>query len=480
MKNAFAILPLVLCGCMSLPSIGPDYREALFEINDITLPDAGMPTTNLTSTGEYKVASGDDDCRVEITTNQVVSWWNRFNDDKLTNLVAEAIGSNLSYRMAIERLEASRWNLFGAYAAFMPKVEAGARAAFYQYGSRKFPKEYHFGFDASWEIDVFGGSRREAEASMADFAASGYALSDAWVSLTAEVGRRYIELRTTQQRIAVARRNLVLQSETYDILKSRLDSGIGDDLAVSQSKYTVDQTRASIPDLLAKEESIKNAIAILAGKMPGELHKILSDCPDRDWLIAPRKLSSAPLNMLRARPDVRRAERELAASVARIGVAKSYWYPKFFINGSIGLKEAKFSKLFDKESFFASLGPSISWPIFQGGAVYAGIKVQEAYMREKALSYEYAIQKAYAEIRDTYSNYTQEYHRYQALQGAVKAAKDAVSISRDLYKNGLRDFTAVIDAQRSLLDLEEQLVISRGQITQNAIDLFKALGGGIE
>lgn len=480
MKKILAVSSLALVGCMSLPSIGPDYVEVPYEVNPVSLPDAGRPTTNLTATGEYEISSSENDWRVEITTNQVALWWNRFNDDTLTNLVAEAISSNLSYRMAIERLEAARWNLFGAYAAFMPKVEAGADAMYYQYGSRSFPKNYLLGFDAAWEIDVFGGSRREAEAAKADFAAAGYALSDAWVSLTAEVGRRYIELRTTQQRIAVARRNLVLQCETYDILKSRLDSGIGDDLAVSQSKYIVDQTRALIPDLLTREEALKNAIAILAGKMPGELHELLSSCPDRDWLIAPGKLSSVPLNMLRARPDVRKAERELAASVARIGVAKSYWYPKFFINGSVGLKEAKFSKLFDKESFFASLGPSVSWPIFQGGAVYAGVKVQEAYMREKALSYELTVQNAYAEIRDAYSSYTQEYHRYQALQGAVRAARDAVSISRDLYKNGLRDFTTVIDAQRSLLGLEEQLVISRGQITQNVIALYKTLGGGVE
>jgi outer membrane protein TolC len=250
----------------------------------------------------------------------------------------------------------------------------------------------------------------------------------------------------------------VLQCETYDILKSRLDSGIGDELAVNQSKYVVDRTRAGIPALLAQEESLKNAIAVLTGQMPGLLHETLSACPNRDWLVEPGKLSKIPLDVIRNRPDVRRAEREFAAEVARIGVAKSLWYPKFYINGSLGLESAKFSNLFKSESFIASLGPSISWPIFQGGAIYAQVKAQEAKMREKGLSYELVLQQAYAEVRDVYSSYTQEYHRYQALQGAVKAAQDAVSISKDLYKNGLRDFTAVIDAQRSLLDLEEQLV----------------------
>ena len=336
------------------------------------------------------------------------------------------------------------------------------------------------GFDASWEIDIFGGSRRATEAAMADAMAAEWRLSDAWVSLTAEVARRYIDLRTTQQRIAVARTNLVLQSETYDILKSRLDSGIGDELAVNQSKYVVDQTHARIPTLVAQEEKLKNSLAVLAGKMPGALHEELSACPQRDWIIAPMKFASIPLDMLRARPDVRMAEREFAAEVARIGVAKALWYPKFYINGTLGLESVKAQKLFERDSLFGSIGPSISWPIFRGGSIYANVKAQEARMHEKCLAYELQLQNAYAEVRDVYAAYTQEYHRYQALQGAVKAAQDAVSIAKDLYKNGLRDFTAVIDAQRSLLNLEEELVVSRGQITQNAISLFKALGGGAE
>jgi outer membrane protein TolC len=179
------------------------------------------------------------------------------------------------------------------------------------------------------------------------------------------------------------------------------------------------------------------------------------------------------------RPDVRAAERRLAAQSARIGVAKSMWFPKLFINGELGLKTGEFQDWFKRRSLYGSFGPSVSWPIFQGGRIYADVKVEESRTREACLNYELTIFKAYEEVRDMYSNYTREYHRFEALKASVKAAQDAVSISKDLNEKGLKDFTAVIDAQRSLLNLEESLVESRGKITSNLISLYKALGGGL-
>ena len=490
MKSAYTSIVLVaaLAGCTWLPSVGPDYERPDYELPDCELPDAGLPTTNRTEVGEYVSAPSNEDYRVSITTNEVREWWCRFNDDTLTNLVAAAVADNLTYRMAQERLVASRWELLGSYAARLPHVNANASFTRLQkqkdtssmWGSDNDLNRDIFagGFDATWEIDLFGGTRRATEAAWASAEAAGWSLADAWVSLTAEVASQYVELRTTQQRIETARTNLVLQSETYDILKSRFDSGIGDELAVNQSKYVVDQTHARIPTLLAQEERVMNALAVLTGRMPGCLHEALAECPDRDWLPAPEKLDDVSLDLIRNRPDVRVAERKLAAQVAHVGVAESMWYPKLFINGSLGLDSVHRKKLFNRDALVGSLGPSISWPIFQGGNVYANIKAEEARMNEAFLAYELALEQAYGEIRNAYSAYTHEYHRYQALQGAVKAAQDAVTISNDLYKNGLKDFTAVIDAQRSLLNLQEELVISRGQISQNIIALYKALGGG--
>ena len=494
-KILLPALVLAAAGCCLLPSVGPDYKSPDMDgLPAYAMPDAGYPTTNRTEVGEWKPAEGDADVRTLVTTNDIQGWWRRFDDGILTNLVASAVSSNLSFRMACQRLEASAWTLFGSYAAFMPQVTMGANGTMGHYerytssqngtwrstgSKRNYGDRFRVGFDASWEIDVFGGNRRANEAAWAEWEAAGLGVADAWVTLTSEVGREYIQLRTTQQRIAVARTNLVLQTETYEILKSRFDSGIGDELAVNQSKYVVDQTHATIPPLLAEEERLLNAIAVLVGDIPGSRHDELKACPDRDWLLDPEKVAEVPLDMIRARPDVRVAERRLAAQTAKVGVAKALWFPKLYINGTLGLESVKVHKLFGKGDFYGTIGPAISWPIFQGGSIYANVKAEEARMDEAVLAYESAVQEAYREVRDAYAAYTQQYHRYQALQGAVKAAQDAVAISNDLYKNGLRDFTAVIDAQRSLLALEEALVISRGQITINLIALYKALGGGI-
>lgn len=459
---------LLIAGCSSLPSVGPDYKKPEVDIPNFPMPDAG--TTD---------AKGEDK-RYIISTNELSAWWTRFDDKTLANLVDTAVSNNLSYKMAFERLTQSRWQVFGSYAAFMPKISANGQAIRSDEAlTSNYQDLFKAGFDASWEIDIFGGSRRATESAIAEHEAEGLSLNDAWVSLTAEVGRQYIELRTTQQRIAVARANLKLQSETYDIVKSRLESGIGDELSVSQSKYIVEQTRAAIPPLLAQEERLMNSIAILVGAMPGSCHELLKACPDRDWLVPAGRLVETPLDLIRMRPDVRAAERKLAAQSARIGVAKSMWYPKLFINGELGIKTGEFQDWFKRRSLYGSFGPSISWPIFQGGRIYADIKVEESRTREACLNYELTVQKAFEEVRDVYSTYTREYHRYEALKAAVKAAQEAVTISNDLNKNGLKDFTAVIDAQRSLLTLEESLVASRGNITANLISLYKALGGGL-
>ncbi|MBO5750877.1 MAG: efflux transporter outer membrane subunit [Kiritimatiellae bacterium] len=486
--NAVVIAVLVAAGCANIPSVGPDYKELELEVPSYSLPDAGQPTSNLTQTAEYKPAEASDDSRVNVSNELIHRWWERFNDPVLKSLIEGGVSNNIGYLMAQRRLEASSYELLGSYAAFLPKF--GVEGAWTRYWSNPNNRSggdssAHYNvrnaaLDGNWEIDIFGGNRRLCESALAQAQAAGWTVADAWVSLTTQIGQQYINLRTTQELIEVARTNLVLQSETYDILKSRLDSGIGDELAVNQCAYIVEQTRARIPSLLAEEERIKNSLAILAGEMPGSLHEILKAIEvRRDWQLAPQKVAELNLNMMRARPDVKAAERALAAATARIGVAEAAWFPKLYINGTVGWENRYKTRLFSRESFFASLGPAVSWPIFQGGAIYANVKVAEAQAKEAALNYELAIENAYGEVRNAYAAYTQEYLRNKSLLGAVKASSDAVTISQDLYKNGLKDFNNVLDAQRSRLQLEEEFAISRGQITLNLISLYRALGGGL-
>ena len=485
-----ALPALVLAGCASLPSVGPDYAEPAFEVPAYLLPDAGQPSTNLTATGEYAAAAATDDLREIVSNDALQQWWTRFNDPVLERLVEGGVSNNVGFLMAQARLMQANWQLLGSYAAFLPKFAVDGTWTRFWYNSHtrsnatgKDGYSYNVGnlaLDGSWEIDIFGGSRRACEAALAQAEAAGWTVADAWVSLTTQIGTQYVNLRTTQERIEVARTNLVLQSETYEILKSRLDSGIGDELAVNQCAYVVEQTRARLPQLLAQEEQLKNALAILAGEMPGALDEALKPLATRrDWLLQPQKVAELKLDMMRARPDVKAAERQLAAATAQIGVAKAQWFPKLYVTGSVGWQNKTSTRLFSRDSFLASLGPSVSWPIFQGGAIYANVQATEAKMEEAALAYEQSLQNAYGQVRDAYAAYTQEYRRNQSLKGAVKAATDAVTISQDLYKNGLKDFNNVLDAQRSRLQLEEEFVLSRGQITLDLISLYKALGGGL-
>ncbi len=494
-KLLFGLAALCAVGCVNRPeclTVGPTYEEPDIVAHDAPPPDAGYPTTNKTATGEFAPAATNDDPRMVLSPETIVCWWCRFDDPILTNLVSMAVSNNLSFAMAKARLMQARWQLLGRASALLPHLDMSGsirsseahrnNSSLYSShqanGTRaKHSHLYKSGFDASWEIDIFGGVSREVQAAYANVESAEYSLADAWVSLTAEIGQSYISLRTVQERLKVARTNLKLQSETYDILKSRLDSGIGDELAVNQAKYNVEQTRASIPNLLTQEESYKNALAILAGTMPGALHDYLKDSPVRDWLIAPQKLEAIPLDLMRGRPDVKAAERALAAQVAAVGVAVADLYPKFYINGSLGLESVKVQKFIGRGSLYSYIGPSFSWPIFQGGNIIANIRAEEEKMNEATLKYEQALQNAFSETRNAYAAYTQEYHRYQSLQGAVKAARDAVNISQDLYKNGLADFNNVLDAQRSLLTFEEALTISRGVSTRDLIVLLKAPGG---
>lgn len=486
-----AAMALCAAGCVDVrPSwmtVGPDFKSPEFDVEDAALkaPGAGWPmTTNFTATGEFKPASEAEDPRVLLKAENIRSWWRQFNDELLSSLVENAVSNNRSFLMAQQRLEQARWRLAGSWSDVLPHITGIGEVERSQGGKNGKSGRFHrdvfkTGFDATWEIDVFGGVSRQIEESEALMEKANCSLADAWVSLSSEIASQYVELRTIQERLAVARTNLKLQTETYDILKSRLDSGIGDELAVNQAKYNVEQTRATIPNLLATEESLMDALAILAGTMPGALHDQLKVRPERDWLIEPMRLPTIPLNVIRSRPDVRAAEFALAAQVAHVGVSESLLFPKLYLNGTLGLESVHARKFLERDSLYGSIGPSVSWPIFQGGNLYANLKAEEAAMDEAAYNYEYTVQKAFGEVRTAYSAYTQQYHRYESLKGAVKAAKDAENISQDLYKNGLSDFNNVLDAQRSLLTLEEALTISRGQISQDLISLYKALGGGI-
>jgi NodT family efflux transporter outer membrane factor (OMF) lipoprotein len=453
------LMLFVLAGCKA---VGPDYQTP-----ETTEPTAALPQT---------VTDG-----VALVPGEVAAWWGAFNDPRLTALVERALSENRTMRMALARVREARARLGISRAGLLPEVDAaGAYTRYRNSDNAGTPGQgdhYRAGFDASWEIDFFGRRRRAVEAAQASFEAECATLEHAWVSLAAETVRVYVELQTARRRLQVAQGNLKLQSQTLDLVKSHFNSGLGNELAVEQARYNLERTRSTIPVLKHDEEAALNALAVLTGTVPGELPEdVVSAAPIPS--VAPRMLVGIPAEFFRRRPDVRAAERRLAAQTARIGEARADLYPTFRLVGSVGLESLEEGDFFEYGSRFFGITPQVIWPVFRAGSIRANIEVQNALQEQALAAYEQTILESVGELRDALSAYGREYERRQSLIHAADAARNAVELAEEQYKNGLVDFNTVIDAQRSLLGFEETVAISDGLITGSLIRAYKALGGG--
>jgi NodT family efflux transporter outer membrane factor (OMF) lipoprotein len=336
-------------------------------------------------------------------------------------------------------------------------------------------------FDSSWELDIFGGTRRSIEAANADLQAVQEDLQDVLVSLVAELALNYIETRTYQARLTAAQANLESQAETYQLTDWLSQAGLSDELAVQQALYNLENTRSQIPTLRAGLQQAMNRIAVLLGEKPGAIHKELA--AQGPIPVPPLKIVvGVPADLLRRRPDVRRAERELAAQTARIGVATAELYPRFRLSGSIGLDALSFDNLLrglsTSDDWTLSGGPAVSWRVFDAGAIRRNIEVQSALQEQALIQYEAAILGALEDVENALVSYVEEQQRKDRLLEATKAAEKAAELAQYNYQAGRTDFSSVLDAQRSLLSFQDQLVQSDGTVTSNLIRLYKALGGG--
>lgn len=442
------ILPFIMNGCIT---VGPDYQR----------PDPVV----IEGAFEQVVDVGD--------------WWTQFNDPLLTELVQQALANNRDLKTAVARVRESRATLARSKAALWPTLDAlgsVSRSKTSENASENAGEStlYDTGVNAAWEIDVFGGTRRSVEAANADWQSMLIDLGDVQVSVAAETALAYIALRTVQYQLVVARDNLAIQQETHAILADRRQAGLDNDLALQQATYNLESTRSSIPTFEAKVESAYNALCVLIGVLPGSVAlEPLSQIP-RSTV----EVEGIPADLLRRRPDVQRAERQLAAQTARIGVATADLYPRFTLTGSIGLESLNTSDLLTSESERYSIIPGVQWPIFYFGSIRNNIKVQQAVREQYLQAYESAVLTAVEEVRNALMDYRKEQERYVALNRAVTAAQTAEFLAKDQYRNGLTDFNAVLDAQRSLLSFQEQRVVSEGAVSQNIVRLYRAMGGG--
>ncbi|MCB2192399.1 MAG: efflux transporter outer membrane subunit [Deltaproteobacteria bacterium] len=443
-------------------------------------PDYTPPQTKAPDAWHSKLQGGLNGQSQQA--KELSSWWEALNDPTLTSLIAQAVDSNLQLKQAMARVRQARALRGVREAGLWPTVDAGALAELHRDTASgdtgTIDQWYSAGFDAGWEIDVFGGVRRSIEAAQAQLEASQANLHDVLISLTAEVALNYVELRTYQNRLQTAQANLKSQEKTYGFIRSRHEAGLINRLALEQARYNLENTRSKIPDLKSGVEASLNRLAVLLGQAPGKLSARLA-APAPVPVPPPSVAVGVPAETLRRRPDIRRAERQLAAETAKVGVAEADLYPKFRLFGSIGLEAVNSGELLNLSTSGAwSILPSMTWNVFDAGAIRNRIAAQSAVQEEYLLAYEAAVLAALEEVENNLTGYAQEQLRRQSLLQAVDAAKEAEVLSQDLYVAGLINFDSVLDAQRSLLTFEDQLAISEGVVTARLIALYKALGGG--
>lgn len=414
-------------------------------------------------------------------TNALSTWWKTLHDPVLTKLVEKAVSGNLDLKSARSRVREARARRGISEARLFPAVDATAaatrnRLSEDRYGGDEYSL-YSAGFDAGWEIDVFGGIRRSIEAATADLEAEEETLRDVMVSLLSEVALNYLDVRTVQLGIEVAIQNLEAQERSYRLALSRYEAGLTNELSVQQAGYNMESTRSKIPILRTALVGAMNRLSVLLGLTPGTLNGQLKE--HAPIPVPPLKVAvGVPAEALRRRPDIRRAERRLAAQTAQVGVATADLYPKFSLVGSIGLETLSLGNVFSASGLAYLIGPSATWPVFDAGAIRNNIQVQTERQKQALIQYEHTILNALEEVENALVAYAEEQNRMKALEASTRAAERAVLLAQSQYQAGLIDFTSVLDAQRSLLSFQEQLAISKGAVTSNLVRLYKALGGG--
>jgi len=337
--------------------------------------------------------------------------------------------------------------------------------------------QYQAGFDAGWELDIFGGVRRAIEAADADLQAALETRRDVLVTLTAEVARNYIDLRAFQERIAISRQNLEAQKHSAALTRLRFQGGFIGALDVANADAQVATTAAQIPLLEASARQTIYSLSVLLGRDPAALIGDLSPVAVIP-LAAPSIPLGVPADLLRRRPDIRRAEAEIHAATARIGVATADLFPRFTISGSVGLRAGDFSSWFDWASRIWSFGPSASWNLFEMGRTRSNIEQQQALQDQSLITYQQTVLTALQEVENALIASAKEEEHRRALSEAVSANRKAVDLATTLYTQGHTDFLNVLDAQRSLYASEDALIQSTGSVSTNLVALFKALGGG--
>jgi multidrug efflux system outer membrane protein len=457
LKIAALSAAIILAGCAS---VGPDYHHATLQAPQLQGLDAAQ----------------------ENNAPFQAAWWKQFNDPTLDALIQHAAANNLDLRMAVARLRESRALLSGAQSDQLPTVDTDlsyTRSREQQPGfssQRSTVTSYQAGFDASWELDLFGGIRRSVEAAGADLGANQAALHDVQVSLLAEVARNYFELRGSQLRVSIAQHDIDNQQQTVKLTKAREQLGSGSEQDVASARARPAAVQAQLPLLQAQESAGQYRLAVLLGERPGELSVDVS--PKGFQPIAVDLPIGAAGDVLARRPDIQVAEREYAAATARIGVAKADFFPHILLGGFLGFLAGRSNDFGSPSTRAWSLAPSISWQGLNVKRVRANLHASEARADGAKAKYQETVLLAIEDVDNAVTDFNQQRVRVNHLLEQTAQSKRAADLAKVRYEEGATSVLELLDAQRTHLAAEDDLAVAETAINTSAVGLYKALGGG--
>jgi outer membrane protein, multidrug efflux system len=456
-RNTALFAALALAGCAS---VGPDYKTPATPAATVQGIDAARE-----SAAQFQAA-----------------WWKQFNDPVLDTLIQRSAKGSLDLRIAEARLSESRALLGSAKSDQLPTIstDVAYSRAFEQqpgFGTQRVAYDtYQAGFDASWEVDVFGGVRRSVEAARADLGASEASLRDAQVSLFAEVARNYFALRGTQQRLAIAQRNINNQADTLKLIEARAQIGTASEQDVASANAQLSAAKAQLPVLDTQAHAYEYRLAVLLGERPGELDVDVS--PTTFTPIATVLPIGDAGDVLSRRPDVRVAERQYAAATARIGIAKADFFPHISLGGFLGFLAGQSNDFGGPGTRAFSFGPSITWNGLNVERVRSNLHASEARADEADANYQRTVLEAIEDVDNAVVGYNAEHARVEQLIAQSEQSRRAADLARIRYQEGATGYLELLDAERVQLAAEDDLAQSETAIDTRAVTIYKALGGG--
>jgi len=464
---------VVLAGC----AVGPNYHA----------PRTSPPKEFAASVPPADATSAD-------TAVNLAQWWRALKDPELDSLIERAIRANPDIEIALARLQETRYQVAAMTSGILPEVGVGGGAA-HGTGSdlargrapqtlvsaentpRSGQIQQIVGFDAGWELDLFGKYRREIEAAKYDAQAAAWTRNAILISVVADVARSYVDMRGLQMRLAITRQDVVSAQQFRDLVQTRYERGLTNELDVTLANRELATLQSEVAPLAAQINAVEYSIAVLLGQYPEELHTELAESgliPELPQAIGP----GLPLDLLKRRPDIQEAERQLAAATARIGVATADLFPRLAVTAGAGTQSARLGNA--PSTHIWSVGPAVYWPLLDFGALDASVSVADLQAHERLVSYKRTVVDAVRDADTAIGNFAAEEERLKDLDVAMVASERAVSLASQRYDRGLTDFLNVVDAERQQYALETEYAATEQSAADAFVSLYKALGGGWE